>query len=128
MSGVQIKPQLVVGDFLRFCDVLVAVLESTDTDTLKEMQQGEDADYWRIGKELIEKALRVAPDAGEKFLAGLIGAEPAEFREYPATAVIEIVQQFVDHPDASDFFSKARSLFNRAASGESVGETLERAS
>lgn len=123
MAPVTVKQQLDVGDFLRFCDILAEVLNALDADTLREMQQGGGADQWRIGKEIVEQALRVAPKAGERFVAGLVGLDPETFRTYPATAVLDVIEQFSDHEDAADFFGRARSLFNRKMGATESSET-----
>jgi len=121
-ASVAVKSRLDVGDFFRFCDIVSEVLENLPAETLEQMRSGgEGGQSWRIGRDIIAQVMRAAPDKGQAFLAGLIDESPERFRGYPASAVLDVFEQFWHHPDATDFFSRAQSQFNRFTSEASTG-------
>lgn len=109
----KIHDQLTVDDLFRAADVIAAVLDHLDSDTLRRMQSGK-ADRHEIGRVVVTIGLRVAPQSGRAFLAGLCDMGPQQFGQLPADAVLDVAEQLKERTDVRDFFERARSLAGEA--------------
>lgn len=117
MSGVTIHESLTVDDLFRASNLIAAVLDELDGDTLASMRSGR-ADKNELGRTLITVALRVAPESGKTFLAGLVDKTPDEFGALPMDATLDIVEQLVEREDIRGFFERARGLAGRFETGK----------
>lgn len=115
MSRVSIHETLTVDDLFRAADLIAAVLDKVDADTITKLQ-APDADRMEIGRTLVTVALRVAPEAGRRFLAGLVDKSPDEFGLLSMDAVLDIAEQLREREDVRDFFARARALAGSFAS------------
>lgn len=112
MSGVTIHESLTVDDLFRASDLIAAVLDEVDAATMAELRSGK-ADKEELGRTLVTIALRVAPESGKRFMAGLVDRTPEEFGALPMDATLDVVEQLVEREDIRGFFDRARSLAGR---------------
>lgn len=114
--AVQIHEELTVDDLFRAADLIGAVLGEIDGKTLGKIQNGE-MERHELGRMVVQVGLRVAPESGKRFLAGLVDTDPKDFGSLPMDATLDIVEQLAGREDLSRFFERARSLAG------SIGET-----
>jgi hypothetical protein len=119
VSGVKIHDTLTVDDLFRAADLIAAVLDKVDAETITKLQSPE-ADRMEIGRTLVTVALRVAPEAGRRFLAGLVDRNPEDFGLLSMDAVLDIAEQLKDREDVRDFFGRARALAGSFGSAEAA--------
>lgn len=112
MSGVTIHESLTVDDLFRASDLIAAVLDEMDAETMAAMRSGK-ADKEELGRTLVTIALRVAPESGRRFMAGLVDKAPDEFGALPMDAALDVVEQLIEREDIRGFFARARSLAGR---------------
>lgn len=110
MAGqVTVHGTLTVGDLMRAAEVISAALDQLDAQTISDMQSGR-GDPLDIGRKMITVGLQVAPEAGTRFLAGLVDVSEAEFQTMPADAVLDIAEQLSGRDDLMGFIKRARDL------------------
>lgn len=110
MAGkVQVHDTLTVGDLMRAAEMIAAVLDQLDSQTISDMQSGR-GDPLDIGRKMITVGLQVAPEAGARFLAGLVDVTESEFQAMPADAVLDIAEQLSGRDDLMGFIERAREL------------------
>lgn len=119
---VQVHTPLTVDDLFRAADLVAAVLDHVDSDTMSRMRDG-DIDRGELGRQLSVIALRVAPDAGRKFLSGLCDMTPDDFGRQPMETVLDVIEQLTSREDVAGFFKRARDLVPQIA--DSAGTTAE---
>lgn len=108
MAGL-VHEQLTVDDLFRAADLVAAVLDELDPETIKQLRGGE-ADPVEIGREFITIAIRVAPESGKRFLAGLMDKAPQEFGALPMDRTLDLVEELSQREDLVNFFKRARDL------------------
>lgn len=113
--AVEIHSPLTVDDLFRAADLVAAVLDHVDGDTIDRMRKGE-IEYAELGRQLSVIALRVAPEAGKRFLAGLCDYDEAEFGVLPMESILDVVEQLVAREDVAGFFKRARALVPQSGS------------
>lgn len=110
-NAIQIHDPLTVDDLMRAVDMLAAAVDELGVDVLEDMQRkAMEGDRWTIGREVTRVALKIAPQHGRGFMAGLVDMSADEFGRQPVTAPLEIIEQLLSRDDISDFFGRARSL------------------
>lgn len=114
---VEVHDTLTVGDMMRAAELMAAALDQLDSQTISDMQAG-TGDSMDIGRKVITVGLQVAPDAGTRFLAGLVDVSPSEFETMPADAVLDIVEQLGGRSDLADFIGRAQGLVAMFTTGE----------
>lgn len=125
--SVQVKQQLQVDDLFRAAELIAAIIDQLPEGTLNRIQRGE-ADKHELGRLVISVGLRVAPESGRTFLAGLCNMSPEEFSQKSMDAVLDVVEQLKARDDVSGFFERARSLAGDLASPQTGKEKPAKAS
>jgi len=110
-----IHDPLTTGDLLNAAGLFAEVLEQTNTDVVRQMQaaasdSSQGIDVFALGHEIVTVGLRMAPNSGARFLAGLIDVSPNEFDKLPATTVLDILEELAARDDVVGFIQRAQGL------------------
>jgi len=69
--------------------------------------------YMQIGLKMLQAVLQTLEDETHIWFADLIGVTIEEFSEFPLDTEPEIINQIIEAPESSSFFTKALHLYNK---------------